>query len=212
MLSTAIKARVQPNDAAALRRFDGIICFGGEDWWYHNRGHYDMQLMDRLSQDMPVLYVNSIGMRTPSPAEGRMFLNRIRRKLRSMRRGLVEVSRNFAVFSPPCAPGRAGMAAGRKLLARAVRRAARKRGIKRPLLWVACPTAAEVVEDLDPQAVVYQRTDRYECFKGVSASRIGNYDGWLKARADLTIFCSTTLYQREADGCRRAACIDHGVD
>ena len=28
---------------------DGIICFGGEDWWYHNRGHYDIQMMRELS-------------------------------------------------------------------------------------------------------------------------------------------------------------------
>ena len=89
MLSTAIKANVQSADTP-LRRFDGIICFGGEDWWYHNRGHYDMQMMGRLSEHMPVLYVNSIGMRTPSPTEGRMFLHRVRRKLRSIRRGLVE--------------------------------------------------------------------------------------------------------------------------
>src|SRR4051812_19988359 len=27
------------------RTFDGVICFGGGDWWYHNRGHYDMQMM-----------------------------------------------------------------------------------------------------------------------------------------------------------------------
>jgi glycosyltransferase involved in cell wall biosynthesis len=211
MLSTAIKASVQPADVA-VRRFDGVICFGGEDWWYHNRGHYDMQMMVRLSAHMPVLYVNSIGMRTPSPAEGRMFVNRIRRKLRSIRRGLVEVSDNLAVFSPPFPPGRLGLAMGRALLVRAARRAARRREIKRPLLWVACPTAAEAVEDLDPEAVVYQRTDRYECFRGVNAQRISNYDGWLKARADLTVFCSTMLYEREADDCRRACCIDHGVD
>ena len=212
MLSTAIKARVQPNDAAALRRFDGIICFGGEDWWYHNRGHYDMQMMRRLSAHVPVLYVNSIGMRTPSPAEGRMFLHRIGRKLRSVRRGRVNVDRNFSVFSPLSAPGVLKTTFGRSLLARSVRQAAWRRGIAQPLVWVACPTAAEVIGDLDAEAVVYQRTDRYECFRGVNAPRISNYDGWLKARADLTVFCSTMLFGREAHDCRRACCVDHGVD
>jgi glycosyltransferase involved in cell wall biosynthesis len=210
MLSNAVKASIQA--VASPRRFDGVICFGGEDWWYHNRGHYDMQMMRRLSGQMPVLYVNSIGMRVPSPTEGRMFLNRVRRKLRSIRRGLVEVSNDFAVYSPLTAPGRMGMSLSRALLARTVRRAARQRGIWRPLVWVACPTAAEAVEDLDPAAVVYQRTDRYECFRGVSVERISNYDGWLKARADLTVFCSTMLFNQEAHDCRRACCIDHGVD
>ncbi|MGH2824975.1 MAG: hypothetical protein ACRDLY_18540, partial [Thermoleophilaceae bacterium] len=54
-------------------RFDGVICFGGVDWWYHNRGHYDLQMMRELSADRPVLYVNSIGMRMPAPRAGAMF-------------------------------------------------------------------------------------------------------------------------------------------
>jgi hypothetical protein len=36
--------------------FDGIICLGGEDWWYHNRGHFDFQIMRRLARDWPVLF------------------------------------------------------------------------------------------------------------------------------------------------------------
>ena len=32
------------------RGFDGIICIGGEDWWYHNRGHFDFQIMRRLAE------------------------------------------------------------------------------------------------------------------------------------------------------------------
>ncbi len=64
-----------------LRSYDGIICFGGEDWWYHNRGHYDMRMMRELSAHMPVLYINSLGMRVPRITEGSMFLRRIVRKL-----------------------------------------------------------------------------------------------------------------------------------
>jgi glycosyltransferase involved in cell wall biosynthesis len=198
--------------SGATRHFDGVICFGGEDWWYHNRGHYDMQIMRQLSRRLPVLYVNSIGMRTPSPGEGRMFLSRVRRKLRSVRRGLVRVSDGFCVISPILIPSRAGIALGGWLVPRAVRSAARKQQIGRPLVWVACPTAAEFVEALDPAAVLYQRTDRYECFRGVDGERIRNLDEWLKARADLTVFCSTALYEREAGGCRNACYVDHGVD
>ena len=33
--------------------FDGIICIGGEDWWYHNRGHFDFQIMRRFAEDWP---------------------------------------------------------------------------------------------------------------------------------------------------------------
>jgi glycosyltransferase involved in cell wall biosynthesis len=196
----------------ASRTFDGVICFGGEDWWYHNRGHYDMQMMRNFSRTLPVLYINSIGMRTPHPGEGRMFYRRINRKLKSISRGLVRVSDDLMVFSPLVLPSKLGIRLTRPFLKAAVHWAAAKQQIRQPLLWVACPTGAEVVDHLNPEAVVYQRTDRFECFRGVDKARILEYDGWLKARADLTVFCSSLLFSEESADCRRAALIDHGVD
>ena len=64
--------------------FDGIICIGGEDWWYHNRGHYDLQIMQRLARRMPVLFVNSLGVRMPSIGKGANFLARVGRKASSV--------------------------------------------------------------------------------------------------------------------------------
>lgn len=205
-----------PSDATPLppktRRFDGVICFGGEDWWYHNRGHYDMQMMRELSEVVPVLYVNSIGMRLPRVGEGAMFLRRVVRKLRSYRRGLVRVRDRFGVFSPVAFPGRIGAAVTPRILPAQVRRAARRMGITRPLVWVACPPAVQAVAALDPMAVVYQRTDRFESFLGVDAEQIGGFDRRLRARADLTLFCSSLLYAEEAASCNAARFVDHGVD
>ena len=59
--------------------FDGIICIGGEDWWYHNRGHFDFQIMRRLAETMPVLFVNSLAVRMPSLKEKSQFAARIGR-------------------------------------------------------------------------------------------------------------------------------------
>jgi glycosyltransferase involved in cell wall biosynthesis len=198
--------------APAVRVFDGVICFGGEDWWYHNRGHYDMQMMRELSARVPVLYVNSLGMRTPSAREGKMFFRRVARKLKSLRRGLVRVRDGFAVFSPIAPPGVSGGGLGHRWLAAQVRRAAHKLGITRPLVWVACPPAAEVVGMLGGVGLVYQRTDRFESFTGVDAARISRLDRELKAAADLTLFCSTLLYEQESGACAAAAVVDHGVD
>ena len=90
----------RPETQSTTREFDGVVCFGGEDWWYHNRAHYDMQMMRELSYRMPVLYVNSIGMRVPTVTEGGMFFKRVQRKLKSFSRGLVRVREGFAVQSP----------------------------------------------------------------------------------------------------------------
>ena len=204
--------------AAAVRQsppiaeFDGIICFGGEDWWYHNRGHFDMQMMRELSAHVPVLYINSIGMRVPRVGEGRMFWKRVSRKLRSLRRGLVRVRPNFAVFSPLAAPGAVGRFITGVALPGQVRRAARRMGIRRPLVWVACPPGAAYVDRLGAIGVVYQRTDRYEAFTGVNAQEILGFDQQMKRQGALTVFCSRSLMIEESEQCARALFIDHGVD
>ena len=194
------------------RTFDGVICFGGGDWWYHNRGHYDMQMMREFARRIPVLYVNSIGIRVPRPTEGAMFVRRVIRKLRSLSRGHVSISDRFSVLSPAMIPGRAGMAISAGLLPTQVVRAARRTGIRRPLVWVTCPPAANFVDQLGAAAVVYQRTDRWEAFPEADAEQMLIFHRKLQQRADLTLFCSMLLYEGEARECRKAAYVDHGVD
>lgn len=194
------------------KSYDSVICFGGLDWWYHNRGHYDLQIMREISRTIPVLYINSIGMKAPQVSEGGMFFRRVLRKLRSLRRGLHRVSGNFFVYSARTPPGPALTSAFfARRLARQVERCARRIGCRRPLLWIACPPAHHVLAHIAHPALVYQRTDRMEAFIGVDRCYIAGLDQQLKADADLTVFCSTALYESEQADCRRAALIDHGV-
>lgn len=198
--------------APAPLPFDGVLCFGGVDWWYHNRGHYDLQMMREISRDLPVLYVNSIGMRRHRPTEGAMFARRVLRKLRSVRRGLVEARDNFWVMSALAAPGRLGRTVSSLALPRQVRAGLKTAGISRPLVWIACPPAARYFDQFDHAGLVYQRTDRFEAFGGVDEDEILALDRRLKQRADLSLFCSRELYAGESIHCRRAALVDHGVD
>lgn len=196
----------------AVQPVDGIVCFGGEDYWYHNRGHFDMQMMRELSQRLPVLYVNSIGMRTPTLTEGRVFLKRVARKLRSWSNGLQQVREDFWVLSPVSIPKFHQTSWAKAYLADQVRDAARRMGSYNPLVWVACPPAAEVIDRIPAAAVVYQRTDRFEHFPGVDSERIRGYDQELKRSANLTLFCSTSVYEDEKSECKAAGFVDHGVD
>jgi len=196
----------------AVRTYDGIVCFGGEDWWYHHRGHYDMQMMREFSHRVPVLYVNSLGMRIPALKEGSVLLKRIAKKIASIRRGLVEERKGFWVFSPIVLPGRFGRAVSQRFLCLQIRRAVRKLGISKPLAWVACPPAVKILEDLKPVGVVYQRTDRFEEYPYVDHDLIAGFDSRLKSAADLTLYCSTLLYEEEKSECRKALFVDHGVD
>jgi len=194
------------------REFDGVICFGGGDWWYHNRGHYDMQMMRHLSAHVPILYVNSIGIRVPSVREGSMFVKRVTRKLRSFARGFKRVDERWGVCSPLAIPGKRGKAITRAVLPTQVRLAARRMGIRRPLVWVTCPPTADFVDALRPVASVYQRTDRWEEFPQANPAEIQRCDRLMKGKAEATLFCADLLFEEEGPGCLNPVYIDHGVD
>lgn len=194
------------------RDFDGILCFGQVDWWYHNRTHFDLQIMKRFAKKTPVLYVNSIGMRRPKPAEGKVFIARLINKGRSFLRGFKEVDDNFFVYSPVNVPGNSGAAWAGKLLLGQIKIALHRAGIKKPFIWLGCPTAYFLLRSLDYNGLVYQRTDRYEAYKGVDNSYISDIDRKLKREADMTVFCSSLLYEKEQEDCRKALYIEHGVD
>lgn len=42
-----------------------IICFAGEDWWYHHP-HSKNHIMKRLARNNKVMFINSISMGLPS--------------------------------------------------------------------------------------------------------------------------------------------------
>ena len=194
------------------RQYDGIICIGGEDWWYHNRGHFDFQIMRRLAEDRPVLFINSLGVRMPSLGDKRLFMKRIARKLKSLRRGLQNVENNFWVFSPLSVPGKLGQAISEQTLAPQINAAAKYIGIKKPLLWMHCPAGAHLTSKLSPIATIMQRTDRFEAFPEVSDDTVARAVEHLKAVSDLTVYCNKELMTEEADEVSNACLITHGVD
>ena len=91
-----------------FRTFDSVLCFGDSDWWYHNRGHADMQFMRRFAKRWPTLYVNSLGVRMPTVSQGRMFFRRVARKVKSFARFYRGSGEGFGVLSPLYVPLRRG--------------------------------------------------------------------------------------------------------
>ena len=111
-----------------------------------------------------VLFVNSISMGLPSLAN-KDLLPRVARKLRSYARLARATPEGVTVVSPAVIPffgSSAARALNRKLLAAQIGRLARRGGLKRPILWIAIPTAAEMIGEFDEQLVVYQVSDKYD--------------------------------------------------
>jgi glycosyltransferase involved in cell wall biosynthesis len=192
--------------------FDGIVCIGGEDWWYHNRGHFDFQIMRRLAERWPVLFVNSLGVRMPSIKDNRLFLQRIGRKLKSLGNGLVNVENQFWVFSPIMVPGPTGQKLSNWALSPQIKLAAAHAGIRNPILWIHCPAGAALAGEYPSAATVMQRTDRFEAFPEADPTVVGAQIARLKAHAGLAIYASPALMASETFSVKAQALVTHGVD
>ncbi len=192
-----------------------FLCFGGEDWWYHNRAHTDMQLMRRFARTGTALYVNSIMMRKHKIIGGSRFTEKLVRKVRSILKGLKESGAGFWVYSPFTLPVHHISWArpfNEMVLRFQIRRMLRKLRMKTPVVWVVCPAACDSAIKMNRAKLVYQRTDRFEDDPNVDRDTILAYDRKLKAAADVTVYVNRLLYDQEADQCRKALFLDRGVD
>jgi glycosyltransferase involved in cell wall biosynthesis len=195
--------------------FDGVLCFGGIDWWYHNRAHSDAQIMRRMAERLPVLFVNSLGMRTPAPGRSTQPFHRIARKARSILRGLRKVGPQMWVYSPIILPP-SGRPWVRKLNARLVgaqiRWVLKRIGIRRWFTWVTVPTACDVLDRLPKSLTVFNRSDAFSKFPEAHEGYIRSCEEKMLTRSDLTLYVNTKLMAEDVGAAGRKYYIGHGVD
>src|SRR5437016_10130053 len=139
-----------------------IICVGGEDWWYHHP-HSKNHLMRRFARaGNKVIFVNSISMGLAS-VKSKELVPRITRKLKSYAKLARTTEEGITVVSPAVVPffgNRAAAAANRRLLTTQIAGLARRRGLSNPILWIAIPTAVEIVGRLGESLVIYHVSDK----------------------------------------------------
>jgi len=172
--------------------------------------------MKRYARLGKVLYVNSIVVRKVNIHEGTMFFRRMKRKLRSITRGMRSSGvDNLTVYSPFSMPVHHISVArqfNRIAIRLQVQRCMHRLDIREPIVWVVCPGAAEVAVRLPYLKLVYQRSDRYEDLPGVDRRQVKLYDLLLKKHADLVIYVNRELMAQEKVDCKNALFLDHGVD
>ena len=156
---------------AALRDC-GVIYFGN-DWQAENRtsSHH---VAARLARHLPVLYVDSPGLRAPS-ASGRDF-KRALRKLGAALRRPREVAPGLWHCTVPQLPFRRvpGVEALNRWFGRwAVRRARRALPARRLISWFVVPHPGFLAGRLGEALCVYYCIDDYAAHPGVDAELIG---------------------------------------
>jgi len=204
---------------AARAAAPGWMCFAGQDWWYHNHGHSDFQLMTRLAHDRTVLLVNSIGMRMPRPGSSTQFTRRVLRKARStlkgVRRPLADRPR-FHVLSPVILPfygSSFARSVNRTLVRTQVRVVGRCLGIRNPVIMVTIPTAWEVVAPMRRRALVFNRSDKHSAFGEVDSGYVESLERKLLEQSDEVVYVSHALMTEDQQlSGDRAHFLDHGVD
>jgi len=177
---------------------ESVVCFAGEDWWYHHP-HSKNHILKRFAKQNRVLFVNSITMGLPSLSNPDLVL-KICRKLKSYTRWLHRVPEGLWVLTPinvPVYSFRLLRSLNRVLLVLQVRLAMRLCRIKHPILWVAIPTAADIVDDLGAKLVLYQVSDKYEANEdsALSAEIIREMDRRLKGRAAVVMYSGRKLFE-----------------
>lgn len=189
----------------------GVLYFGN-DWYGENRtsSHH---VARRLADRMPVLYVDSPGMRAPG-ASGRDF-RRAFAKLAASLRAPRRLDTRLWHCTVPQMPFRRipGVAAFNRAFGRwAVRRAARLAGIGRRLSWFVVPHPGFLAGQLDEELCVYYCIDDYAAHPGVDAATIERCDRDLSGRADLLFVAPPALLEAKRAQNANVVAAPHGVD
>jgi glycosyltransferase involved in cell wall biosynthesis len=194
-----------------------IICFGGEDWFYHHP-HSKTHLMKQFARaGNKVVFVNSISMGLPS-LKNRDLLPKIGRKLKSYAKFARTTPDGITVVSPPTLPFH-GNAAARKLnqrlLISQIGLIARRKGMTSPILWIAIPTAANVIGRFNESCVVYQVSDKYDANSedhSIDPAKIREMHEECIAKADIVLYSGRKLLEEATSGREKSYLLEQAVD
>ncbi|HKO36649.1 MAG TPA: glycosyltransferase [Pyrinomonadaceae bacterium] len=194
-----------------------IICFGGEDWWYHHP-HSKNHLMRRFARaGNKVIFVNSISMGL-APMKSGELLPRIKRKLKSYAKLARTTEEGITVVSPAVVPffGSAAVTAtNRRLLTAQIMSLAKRRGLTNPILWIAIPTAVEVVGRMNESLLIYHVSDKYDANTmdhATDPAFIRKLHERAIEAADLVFYSSRKLLEEATAGLEKSHLLEQAVD
>ncbi len=196
-----------------------IICFAGEDWWFHNP-HSNSHIMQSFAKNNRVLFVNSTGIKMPAFNSGGFFWKRACNKLASLLRYLKKAQRNIWVLTPfaiPLIRGHEKFVArlNKFLLIVQLHIAISFLRFSHPIIWVTSPAARDISLYLKQRfntALVYYCCDNLSLFPGVDHDYIFNMEKDIQSAADLSLFVSSKLAYERKDFGKNIQLLSHGVD
>jgi glycosyltransferase involved in cell wall biosynthesis len=194
-----------------------IICFAGEDWWYHHP-HSKNHLMRRFARaGNKVIFVNSISMGLPGISNKDLF-PKIWRKLKSYAKLARTTDEGITVVSPATLPFYGNPVTrklNKSLLLAQIGLLARNRKMNSPILWIAIPTAAELIGKMNESVVVYQVSDKYDSNSEdhmVNPETIRRLHEYAIERADIVLYSGRKLFAEATTGLEKSYLLEQAVD
>ncbi len=186
-----------------------VVCFSN-DW--DGDPLSKMHIMRILARDNRILWVNSLGNRSPRATA--RDARRAVKKLRDAAEGLRQVEPGLHVLAPLYLPvyGVTAVRAVNRLIVRwQVLAAMRRLGMREPISWSFLPSAAPIAGTLGEELVVYHAVDEFSAFSDAS-SHVGELERELLLKADLVVTSSESLLASKSKINPRAVLVRHGVD
>ena len=191
-----------------------------DDWGEHPSSC--QHLFRHIAADHVVLWVNTIGMRSPRLAwsDVRKAWRKISKMLgggRAARRADTDSPRplRLSVSQPFMLPFSSIGAIrwfNRRSVLRTVRRAAATLGVKKPVVVSTVPNACDYVGELGAARVVYYCVDDFTQWPGLEHDLVQAMERQLIVRSDVLIATSQALYRKLAVEARPLHLLTHGVD
>jgi glycosyltransferase involved in cell wall biosynthesis len=189
----------------------GIIAFA-KDW--HEDPTSNHHVLRELAKTRRVLWLNSIGTRTPKLSSGR-DLGKIRRKLGEMTRGPINVENDLWVFSPLVLPfphSAAARRANRGILRATIAALRWRLGLDDFHLWTFLPNVADYVGILGESLSVYYCVDEWSMFGYLDRNETVRAETALLSKVDCVFAINSELAAAKRLLNAATHLAPHGVD
>jgi glycosyltransferase involved in cell wall biosynthesis len=187
-----------------------IICFSS-DWKQDPLSKH--HIMSRLAKHNRVLWINSIGMRTPTA--NRKDFAKIGGKLRSFFKGLQRVHDDLYVMSPLAIPFHGSELSekiNKVMLLAQVDYYQKKLSFENPILWSFLPNMGSLLGCFSEKLSLYYITDDFTQFSGYPANAIERMETRLIGKCDVVIASAKRLAEKKSRTGKEILVVRHGVD
>lgn len=171
-------------------------------------------VLHELAKTRRVLWLNSVGTRTPKLSSGR-DLGKIKRKLAEAARGAVNVADDLWVATPLVLPfphSAVARTLNRQLLRATIRALRLRLGIKQFQLWTFLPNVADYVGTLGEDLSIYYCVDEWSMFSYLDRAQTVAQEQKLLAKVDAVFAINEALAAAKRLENPHTFVAPHGVD